>query len=203
MTSSWTCGVAEDGVRADLAALADGRAALEDRAGPDDGVAADGHPCLHSRCARLQERDTRAGVLLDEAPLGGLLGLHQADAVVHADGRIGVVGHVSGDGAAVLADHREHAGEIALLALEPDLVEGLEERVRVEDVGAEVDLASRELLLREAVGVLRLEDALDVAFAVAHDAPEAGRVEPVGGEQRGHGALPVVLLEQSRELLRR
>ena len=40
-------------------------------------------------------------------------------------------------------------------------------------------------------------------FAVAHDPPEAGRVDPVGGEQGGHGALPVVLLEQSGELLRR
>ena len=188
------------GVWADLAALADGRAALEDRAGPDYRVAADRHPCLQSRCARLEEGDTRAGVPLDQAPLDGLLGVHQADPVVHADRRIGVVGHVRGDGAAVLADHREHAGEVALLALEPDLVERLEQRVRVEDVGAEIDLAGGELVLRQALGVLRLEDALDVAVAVADDPPEARRIDPVGGQQRGDRALPVVLLEEPQEL---
>ena len=40
-------------------------------------------------------------------------------------------------------------------------------------------------------------------FAVAHDAPVAGRIELVGGEQRGHGARLSCSLEQSLELLAR
>jgi hypothetical protein len=84
---------------------------------------------------------------LDDAALGGLLGGHEAGAVVDADRGVGVVGQMRGDGASVLPDEREDVGEIALAAVEPDLVEGGEEGVRVEDVGAEVDLANRQLVL--------------------------------------------------------
>jgi len=108
---------------------------------------------------------------------------------------------VGGDGPAARLDQREDAGEVALAALELDLVESLEERVRVEGVRAEIDLADGELILREALGVPGLEDAVDAAAGVADDAAVARRVEPVGCEERGEGAPSLVLSEQPLELL--
>ena len=194
-------GAAQGGVRADLAALADHRGPLEDRARADGGVAADRHPCLHPGGARLKEGHTRAGVVLDDPALGGLLGRHEARAVVDAQGCVGVVGHVSGNCPAFLSDQRKHAGEVALALLQAHVVERVEEGLRIEDVGAEVDLPDRQLLRREAVGVLGLVDAVDGAVRVAHDPPVARRVELVRGEQGGEGVLPLVLLQEPLELV--
>ena len=94
-------GAARGGVRADLAALADHGAALQDRARSDGGVMADRHSCLHPGGARVQEGDTPPGVALDDPALGGVLGQHQARAIVHAEPGVGVVGLVRGDRAAL------------------------------------------------------------------------------------------------------
>ncbi len=110
---------------------------------------------------------------------------------------------MGGDRAPAGADHGEDAGEVALVVLEPDLVEGVEERPRIEDVGSDVHLPHAEFLAGETVGALGLEDALDVAIGVAHDASVAGRVDAVGGEERGESAGLVVLLEQPADLIGR
>ena len=153
-------------VRADLAALADDRAALQDRARSDGAVATDRHACLHPDGARRQERDTPLGVALDDPALGDLLGRHQAGTVVHAESCVRVVGHVCGDCPASLADEWEHPGQVALALDELDLVEGLEEGLRVENVGPEVDLVHGQLLRGDAVGVLGLDNAVHVTRRV-------------------------------------
>ena len=138
---------------------------------------------------------------LDDPALGRLLRQHQARAIVHSERSVGVVGHVRRDRPTVRADEREHARQIALALHDLDPAESVEESVRVEHVGAEVDLVRGQLLRGEALGVLRLDDALHVARRVAHDAPVARGIDLVRGEQGRAGPVLLVLCEQPLELL--
>ena len=77
-----------------------------------------------------------------------------------------------------------------------ELVERLDQRLGVEGVGAGVDLADREHLGRDLVGVLGLDDPLDVAVGVADDAPVGAGVVELDGHHGRAGAGGAVGLEQ-------
>ena len=193
--------VQQGGVGADLTARADLGGADQVHARGDGGVRADGHVRLDPRAGRTQEGHPGASVVFDDAALGQLLGGHQVSAIVDAEGDRRVVGHVGDDRLPLGVEEREDAGEIALARLVTDLVEGHEQVGRLEHVGAQVDLPDRELLGGNALGVLRLHDALEVALSVADDAPVAGGVEPVGGEQGRARALGRVVGDERPQRL--
>ena len=91
------------------------------------------------------------------------------------------------------------AGQVELALLLADAVERGEQRVGVEGVGAEVDLADRKVLGVDRVGVLRLDDALDVVVLVADDAAVGGRVEQVGCESVAAAAPLLVRRDEAAD----
>ena len=123
----------------------------------------------------------------------------RVDAEVHG----GVGGAVGGDALSGLAQDREDVADVvlALGVVVGDRAERVGERSRLEGVGAGVDLADRELLGGRVGGLLRLDDALDVAVAVADDAPVAAGVVELGGHHGRRGAGGLVGLEQARDHL--
>src|SRR5918992_1469867 len=142
-------------------------------------------------------------MVVEDAPLGQLLGRHEAGSVVdpERDGRVWrQLGH---DPAAAFADQREGPREVALAVLELDVVEGRKQRARLEDIGAEVHLADGELGRRDALGVLGLDDALDGAVLAPDDPPVPGRVELIGCEDRRGRSLRLVFGEQLGDVRRR
>ena len=94
--------------------------------------------------------------------------------------------------------HLDHIGEVvlALRVLGAHASQRRREERAPEAVDRRVHLADRELV-RIAVGLL--DDALNAAARVAHDAPVAGGVVELGGEQRGRGVGETVLGREDRE----
>ena len=89
------------------------------------------------------------------------------------------------------AHRRQDVGQVqlALGVVGAQGLERVEQRGPVEREDRAVDLADRELLRGRVAGGLRLDDALDVAVVVAHDAAVAGRVVEHHRRHRGGGAV--------------
>ncbi len=104
-------------------------------------------------------------------------------------------------GVARRAHRRQDVGQVqlALRVVGAQRVERVEQGAGVEREDRAVDLADLELLLRRVAGRLRLDDPLDVAVVVAHDAAVAGRVVERHRRHRGGGARAVVLRDERRD----
>ena len=94
-----------------------------------------------------------------------------------------VVDDLGRDARAVGAQQLEHVRQVALAlrVVGPDARQRRLERRRVEDVDARVDLADRELGRAGVAGGLGLDDPLEAAGRVAHDAPVPPGVLEHGG----------------------
>src|SRR5436309_10075021 len=165
--------VYQGGVRADLTALADARAGLDRHALADHGVLADLHVGLDRGGLRRGERHAVQRMLLDQAPRHVELDLHQVRARVYADRAQNIFGELGRDAAATLADQREHLGEVALTTRLAHTVERAEQLARREGVGADVHLPDQQLVVRNVLRMLGLDDALDRVVRRAHDAAVA------------------------------
>jgi hypothetical protein len=128
-------------------------------------------------------------------PLLGERGhVRELDAVVDAERERRVGQRVGADGLAFGAQHRQHAGEIALAlrVVAAEAVERGQERAAVEDVEAGVDLSDGELLGRRVARGLGLHHAVDGAVGGADHAPVAARVvELHRGDRRGGARIGV------------
>ena len=112
-----------------------------------------------------------------------------------------VVQRVRPDGVTRRAHRRQDVGQVqlALRVVGAQAAERVEQRAPVEREDRAVDLADRELLLRRIARRLRLDDALDVAVVVAHDAAVAARVVERHRRHRGGGAVLGVRPHELRE----
>ena len=167
--------VQERGAGADHAVLADRRAAADVGRRLDRGVLADDHVGVDRRAGRVDDRDAVAHQLLVDALLGVEPDGREVGAVVDAERLDRVVDDVGRDRVALVAEQRQHVGEV-VLALRVVVLEALErlrERAGVEAEDPGVDLLDGELLGGRVAGRLRLHDALDVAVGVAYDAAVA------------------------------
>ena len=128
---------------------------------------------------------------VDPRPQLGL-GLGELRAVVDAERVGGVVGLDPEHDVPGLAQDLDDVGEVVLalgvLGAEP-AQRGREEPA-TEAVDRRVDLVDGELV---GIGVGLLDDAVDPALGVAHDAAVAGRIVDPGGQQRGRGVGVAVL----------
>ena len=124
------------------------------RAGVDDGDAGK-HVSLEDAAARLG---------LDRGEVGAVVDPHR-----HRE----VVGEVGADRVAGLAQRRQDIGQVvlALGVVVGEAGERLGERAGLEDVGAGIDLADRQLLGSGVAGGLGLDHALDLALSVRTTRP--------------------------------
>ena len=113
-----------------------------------------------------------------------------------------VVGDVADDAPAVLAQDRQHVGQVqlALGVVGPQPRQRAAQGGGVEGVEAGVDLGDREDVGRR---VGSLDDVVDAAVGVAHDAAVGVRRRHVRGEQRGDGVAVAVRATTSRSRLPR
>ena len=150
---------------------------------------------------RVDDRHPGEHVALEDLVAG--LGRRQREvgAVVDAEVDVRVRGPVGDDAEPVAAQHRQHVAEVVLAGrvVVGEVVERLHQRLGVEDVGAGVDLADREDLGGDLLGVLGLDDLGDVAGVVADDASVRVRVVELDRHHGGPGAGGAMGLEQRRD----
>ena len=191
--------VDKGGVRADDGVLADHRMALQEGAGQDGGVAADLDVVLDPGGLRIENGHAIAHPAFADAAVVGLGQGGQLHAVVHALDGERVRGGERADLAGRLGGFQcVGQVELALRVVRLQSGDRLGEHGGLEHVDRGVHLLHGEFA---AVGVLLLDDAQHVAFAVADDAAVAGRVVEDGGEHGGAVAGGGVEFDQAVQRL--
>ena len=180
----------------DLHALADGGAALEDRAGEEGDVGGQAHGGVDVGGGRVDHGDALGQPLGVGARAQLGLGVGELGPVVDAVGLVGVGGDHAHDAVAGVGQHLHDVGEVVLALGVVGLHHAQRRRQQAapeaEDAG--VDLVDLELV---GGGVAVLDDAGDaLVLAHAHDAAVAGGVVEPGGEDRARGAGAAVLGHQ-------
>jgi hypothetical protein len=183
-----------------------GRMGPDDRIGPNPGAPAQRGPGLDRRVGldldvgvdpgrgRVDDGDAGEHVAVQDLAAGLGRDLGEVGAVVDAEVDVRVVGAVGDDPQTLLAQHRQHVAEVVLAGgvVVAERVERLDERGGGEDVGADVDLLDRQDVRIDLVGLLGLDDRLDVTLLVADDASVgAGVVELDGHHRRPRVGVPM------------
>ena len=120
--------------------------------------------------------------------------------VVGAEDGVAAFGGIGADGLAVGEQERDRVGQIifACGVVGLDFAEHAEQQLTVKPVAAGVDLVDFEGFL---IGVLVLDDRLEVAVFVADDSAVARRVVELSGNHRCRATGAGVLFERSLSMV--
>src|SRR6185312_10570813 len=178
--------VGDDGALLDDAVGADLDLAAQLDAGPERGVAADLDAGLDVEPLGIAHRHAGAHERLGEAQADDAIGLGDVDAVVAAHDLVGR--SADGDHGQLACGALHDVGEVdfALRVVGADRAQRVEEEARRAAVDAGVDLV--DALFFDG-GVLLLDDAHELAAAVADDAAVAARSEEHTSELQSRSDL--------------
>ena len=186
-------------VRADDAARPDAGAPAQRGARLDHGVRLDLDVGVDPGRRGVGDRDAGEHVALEDSPAGLGADHGELDAGVDADVHAHVVHLVDEDAPALLPQRPQHVADVVLArgVVGRDPRQPFGEGAPVEREHVRVHLVDRQHLGRNALGVLGLDDALELAVRVADDAAERLGVVAVERDDGGRGAGPAVEVDQA------
>ena len=172
--------------------------ALQDHVGLEHDVLGQVHGVVEIHGRRVEHGHARPHPAVVEVHAHVPLGARELRAVVDAGQAPVIVGVQGGHDAPVLACERDEVREVQLAGglAGPQVADPPPQPRRVDRVQARVDLGDLALLVGR---VLVLDDALDRAAVVAHDPPQAARIDRVDRDQRDRRVVQPAELEQRLE----